>query len=224
MRTRVRISFIMWVGLLGMLLPHAVAQDLPDTLLRAIERKAGEYNLNRAELDECDKIITFGRDVHVGRIRTITYSDIWFTAPRDTALQHVRRSDVSQVLFAGGRRDVFIPLNDRSVNQADRVNPDQLIVKNQKDWMKVRVTENPDEVRGLLPCGKLSAKYEAEVGNMPNDELMRHAGNVLRKKAVHLKASCVLIDTKFFYKAYGDLPRVEVTAVAYCTGAGGETR
>lgn len=222
--TRFLISIFMRAGLLCMLQVHATAQELPDTIMQAIERKAGMYHLSRAELDDCDKIITFGRDVHVGRIRSITYSDIWFTAPHDTALQQLRRSDVSQVLFAGGRRDVFIPLNDRLVNQADRVNPDQIIVKNQKDWMKVRVTENPEEVRGLMPCGKLSAKYEADVGNMLNDELMRHACNMLRKKAVHLRAGFVLIDTKFFYKAYGDLPKVEVTAVAYCTDTPGESR
>ena len=57
--------------------------------------------------------------------------------------------------------------------------------------------------------------YEAQMGNVSNDELMRSAGNLLRKKAAVLKAHYVLVETKFFHKSYGDLPKVEITAVAF---------
>ena len=37
----------------------------------------------------------------------------------------------------------------------------------------------------------------------------------MKKKAAGLKAHYVLIETKFFHKAYGDMPSVEITATAY---------
>jgi hypothetical protein len=74
------------------------------------------------------------------------------------------------------------------------------------------VTENPVDVVNLVSRGNIKANYEALMGNVGNVELMRQAGIILKKKAAALKAHCVLIETKFFYKAYGDLPKVEVTA------------
>jgi hypothetical protein len=44
---------------------------------------------------------------------------------------------------------------------------------------------------------------------------MKQVSIVLKKKAAVMKAHCVLIETKFFKKSYGDLPKVEVTARAF---------
>jgi len=165
-----------------------------------------------------DKIITFQKEVYVGRITHITLSDVFFTAPGDTATQRISRTRISQILYATGRRDLFIALDDNQVKQKELVDTKKIIVKGQKDWMKVIVTEDPLAVTNLMAIGVIKTRYEGETGNMNNEELMRHASIALKKKAAMMKAHCVLVETKFFLKPYGELPVVEVTARAFGYG------
>ena len=170
------------------------------------------YKLDSASLAAYDKIITFDREVFVGKIINISFSEVHFTYPLDKTVQNLSRSRVSQILYANGRRDLFIALDDAEVKQKDLVDTGRIIVKGQKDWMKVIVTENPGDVNNLMALGEIKTRYEAETGNMNNEELMRHAAITLRKKAAAMNAHCVLVETKFFRKPYGELPVVDVTA------------
>ena len=211
------------VSLFIFLLSHSIilaqpaAQDtpaaMPDSLIKSeLTRLSLLYNLDSTSLARYDKIITFDKEVYVVKINNITFSEVRFTYPQDDRLNSLTRMKISQILYSNGRRDVFIPLEDRSVKQKELVDTARIIIKNQKDWMKVVVTENPVDVVNLVSRGNIKANYEALMGNVGNVELMRQAGIILKKKAAALKAHCVLIETKFFYKAYGDLPKVEVTA------------
>jgi hypothetical protein len=200
---------------------HAQAAADPNTLMpdSEINAKAAGigrvYKLDSAGLAAYDKIVTYSREVFVGKIYNITFSDVRYFIPGSGEITTLAKSLVSQILYADGRRDVFIALEDRSVKQKNLVDTARIIVKTQKDWMKVIVTEDPLLVAQLKPYGKLKASYEAETGNTGNEDLMRQAGIILKKRAALLKAHCVLVETKFFVKSYGDLPKVEVTAVAY---------
>jgi hypothetical protein len=195
----------------------AATQELwPDTaLVREFNRLAKLYHLDSAALARCDKIITFDREVYVGKIFNITFAEVRLTYPGESSLHALARSRISQILYADGRRDVFIALDDKNVKQTEWVDTARIIVKSQKDWMKVQITENPEVVKGLVAKGIVKANYEAPTGNADNEDLMRHASHLLKKKAAALHAHCVLIETKFFHKSYGDLPRVEVTARAF---------
>jgi hypothetical protein len=170
------------------------------------------YKLDSSSLAAYDKIITFDRQVFVGRIINISFSEVRFTHPHDKAIQNMSRSRVSQILYADGRRDLFIALDDANVIQKEYVDTGRIIVKGQKDWMKVIVTENPGDVNNLMALGEIKTRYEAETGSMDNKELMRRAAITLRKKAAAMNAHCVLVETKFFRKPYGELPVVDITA------------
>lgn len=187
----------------------------PEELRARVTELARLYKLDSAALARYDKIITYDREVYLGKIYNITFSEVRFTCPPHDQLNALSKSGISQILYADGRRDLFIALEDRAVKQKELVDTSEIIVKNLRDWMKVTVTENPQEVAQLTAKGPLKVTYEAETGNANNDELMRQAGNLLRKKAAVLKAHYVLVETKFFHKSYGDLPKVEVTAVAF---------
>jgi hypothetical protein len=187
-----------------------------DSLIRPeLERLSRIYKLDTAMLAAFDKIITLDREVVVGKIHNITFSEVRFTNPIDSDIHALSRSRISQILYASGRRDVFIPLDDASVKQKELVDTGRIIIKNQKDWMKVMVTEDPNAVTDLKAFGKISTRYEADIGNMNNEDLMRHASVALKKKAAALRAHYVLVETKFFLKPYGELPVVEVTARAF---------
>jgi hypothetical protein len=189
---------------------------MPDSMLNAKLAYLGRlYRLDSAALAKYDKIITYDKEVYVGKIHNITFTEVRFTCPPNDALNAITKSRISQILYTDGRRDVFIPLEDRTVKQKELVDTSRIIIKNQKDWMKVMVTENPLDVVNLVVKGNIRANYEAEMGNMGNDELMRQVNILLKKKAVLLKAHCVLIETRFFHKEYGNLPKVEVTARAF---------
>jgi hypothetical protein len=173
------------------------------------------YKLDSAALASYDKIITYEREVYVGKIHNITFTEVRFTCPPDNRLNSLVKSRISQILYSDGRRDVFIPLEGRTVNQKELVDTSRIIIKTQKDWLKVMVTEDPSDVKNLTAMAVLKARYEAGMGNADNEELMRQASIILKKKAALIKAHCVLIETKFFTNSYGDLPKVEVTAKAF---------
>lgn len=187
----------------------------PEELRAQVAELARLYRLDSASLAGYDKMITYDKEVYLGKVFNITFSEVRFTCPPDNKLSALSKSRISQILYADGRRDLFIALEDRTVKQKEFVDTSEIIIKNLRDWMKVTVTENPQEVAHLNAKGPLKVTYEAETGNANNDELMRQAGNLLRKKAAVLKAHYVLVETKFFHKSYGDLPKVEVTAVAF---------
>ncbi len=195
---------------------HERADVMPDSLLiPELRRLALLYRLDSAALAQYDKIITFDREVFVGKIYNISFSEVRMTWPREEKLRTIKRSSISQILYGDGRRDLFIALDDRTVKHKELVDTSRILIKNQKDWMKVKVTEDPTEVDGLKSKGNLEASYEADMGNVSNEDLMRHAGLILKKKAASIRAHYVLVETKFFNKSYGDLPRVEVTARAF---------
>jgi hypothetical protein len=200
---------------------NAVAQDnqpavTADSLIKPeLDRLTRTYHLDAATLAACDKIITFDREVYVGKVEHITFAEVRYVSATDKAVHLINRSRISQILYAGGRRDVFIALDDPRVQQQELVDSGRIIVKNMSDWMKVRVTENPEEVNSLLALGVVKTRYEGERGNMDNEELMRHAAVSLKKKAAAMRAHYVLIETKFFNKPYGELPVVEVTGRVY---------
>ena len=173
------------------------------------------YKIDTTALADYDKIITYEREVFVGKIHNITFTEVRYTCPPDNQLIAITKSRISQILYADGRRDVFIPLEGRTVKQKELVDTARIIIKTQKDWIKVIVTEDPADVTHLIALADLKAKYEADMGNADNEELIRQASIILKKKAAMLKAHCVLIETKFFTNSYGDLPKVEVTAKAF---------
>jgi hypothetical protein len=191
--------------------PHASDNGADSLLRHELVRISRLYSLDSAALASYDKIITADREVYVGRIHNITFSEVRFTCPPDNKLMALNRSSLSQILYSNGRRDVFMPLDDPRVRRHDLVDTNRIIVKTQKDWMKVKVTEDPDEVTFLLPLGEVDARYEGDIGNMSNEDLVRHAAVILKKKAAARQAHCVLIESKFFRKPYGELPVVEVT-------------
>ena len=189
---------------------------MPDNEINLMVAGFGRlHKIDSAALAKFDKIITYDKEVLVGKIYNITFSDVRFTCPPGDDLNSVSKSRISQILYGDGRRDVFIPLDGRTVKQRELVDSSRIIIKNQKDWMKVMITEDPGEVDMLTSLGDLKAYYEADMGNASNEELMRQAGVILRKRAAVMKAHYVLIETKFFKKSYGDLPRVEVTGRAF---------
>jgi len=192
------------------------SRAMADSLVNPELVRLGQlYKLDSSALAAYDKVITFDREVFVGKIINVSFYEVRFTYPFNNTIQSLSRSRVSQILYADGRRDLFIALDDADVKQKELVDTGRIIVKGQKDWMKVVVTENPGDVNDLLALGEIQARYEAEVGNMNNEEMMRRAAITLRKKAAAMKAHCVLVETKFFRKPYGELPVVDVTATIF---------
>jgi hypothetical protein len=184
-------------------------------VLPELDRLVRNYHLDPSRLAAYDKIITFDREVFVGKVDNITFAEVRYVGAADGALHSIGRSRISQILYAGGRRDVFLALDDPAVRQKELVDSGKIVVKNVSDWMKVRVTEDPEEVNQLLALGEVKTRYEADRGNLNNEELMRRASVNLKKKAAAMRAHYVLVETKFFNKNYGELPVVEVTGRVY---------
>lgn len=173
------------------------------------------YHIDSTTLAGYDRIITYDREVFIGKIYNITFTDVRYSCPPDDQLHFISKSRISQILYSDGRRDVFIALEGRNIKQSELVDTNRIIIKTAKDWMKVVVTEDPQETDALLEVGKVMARYEADKGNVSNEELFRRAAVILRKKAVGMKAHLVLVESKFYTKSYGDLPKVELIARAF---------
>lgn len=173
------------------------------------------HQIDSATLASCDKIITIDKEVFVAHIHNITYTEVRFMYPSERMLNAMARSRISQILYEDGRIDLFVPLENRTIKQDYLVDTSRIIIRNQKDWMKVKATEDASEVSDLVSKGNIKTSFEAGSGNVNNDYLVRNATNLLKKKAARMKAHYILIESKFFHKAFGDLPSVQITATAY---------
>jgi len=78
-----------------------------------------------------DKIITVSKEVYVVNIHNITFTEVRFTYPSDDMLNALSRSQVSQILYGDGKIDVFVPLEDKSIEQKHLVDTSRIIIKNQ---------------------------------------------------------------------------------------------
>lgn len=135
-------------------------------------------------------------------VKRIYLNDLYYSLPGETKVIKIDQRLIHKIVYKTGKVEV---LNEKASE-----------VREVGDYRKVKVTEDPDEVEGLVEVAKLEAKAEGnERGYSTPKTLKRIATVVLRKKAALVKADIVLITGKRSNAAFGETPTLTLLGTAY---------
>jgi hypothetical protein len=172
-------------------------------------------NYDSRAISAYDKILTYSHEVFIAKIQNITPNFVLFLYPFNTELQSLNRNEISQIQYADGAIDIFLPLTDKAGFKKEVVDTARIIIRSRRDWEKVTLTNKSEDISGMIEKGKVIASYQADYVNAENEYLEKNAQIILRKKAANLNAPVVLLINKNFYKAYGDPPSIELEGILY---------
>lgn len=173
------------------------------------------FNFDSAAISQYDKILTYSHQVYIVKIQNITPSLILYLYPFNTDLHSLNRNEISQIQYADGTIDIFLPLTDKKGFDYEIVDTARIIIRSKHDWEKVALTEEPEDIAGMVEKGKITALYQADYVNAGNEYLEKNARIILRKKAANLNTPVVFLIHKNYHKAYGDLPSIELEGIMY---------
>ncbi|HAF27853.1 MAG TPA: hypothetical protein DCG75_02295 [Bacteroidales bacterium] len=135
-------------------------------------------------------------------VKRIYLNDLYYSLPGDSKVNKMDQRLVHKIEYKSGKVEV---LNETA--------PD---VREVGDYRKVKVTEDPDDVEGLIEVAKLEAKSEgSDKGYATPKSLERTAIIVLRRKAALVNADIVLIIEKKSNVAFGEIPATTLYGIAY---------
>lgn len=138
-------------------------------------------------------------NVHV---KKIYLNDIYYSLPGETKVNKMDQRLVHKIEYKTGKVEV---LNETP--------PD---MRETGDYRKVKVTDDPDEVEGLIEVARIEAKAEgSDRGYSTPKSLERTATIILRRKAALVNATIVLITDKNVNVAFGEIPSVTLYGTAY---------
>jgi hypothetical protein len=172
-------------------------------------------NFDSSAIASYDKILTYSHEVYIAKIENITPSFVLFLYPFNTELQSLNRNNISQIQYADGTIDIFLPLTNKTGFDKEVVDTSRIIIRSRRDWEKVTLTNKSEDITGMVEKGKIIASYQADYVNAENEYLEKNAQIILRKKAANLNAPVVLLINRNFHKAYGDFPSIELEGILY---------
>ena len=128
-------------------------------------------------------------------VKKIYLNDLYYSLPGETKVNKMDQRLVHKIIYSSGKIEI---LNEKAQD-----------VREVGDYRKVKVTEDPDDIEGLVEVAKLEAVAEgSDRGYSTPKSLERTAAIVLRKKAALVNADIVLITEKKSNVAFGEIPSV----------------
>ncbi|MBN2762701.1 MAG: hypothetical protein JXR41_06400 [Bacteroidales bacterium] len=196
-------------------MPSETTFKTDSILSQAYLRLSDLANFDSAAINGYDKILTYSHQVYIVRIQNITPSLVLFIYPFNTDLHSLNRNEISQIQYANGHIDIFLPLTDKNGFDQKIVDTARIIIRNKHDWEKVTLTDKHEDISGLVEKGKITASYKADYVNAANEYLEKNARIILRKKAANLNTPFVLLVNANYHKSYDDLPSIELEGILY---------
>jgi hypothetical protein len=132
-------------------------------------------------------------------VTTVTPTYVSFTIPGKPDEFTIERKEVHKIIYRNGRIEV---LNEAAFEVFDDSN-----------WEAVWITEDKKEVADLYQLGEIDAKSPASARSP--SAAKKGAIIKLKKKAVNLKGTVVLITRKQTTGGYGEYPGYYIKGIAY---------
>ncbi|MFN8206747.1 MAG: hypothetical protein U0T82_04980 [Bacteroidales bacterium] len=158
-----------------------------------------------------DRIFTARGESLVVKVTGVNVFEVLYTWPLNTLEQRIPKEEVTEVVYADGRREGF---KAKVVGNKNEIK-DWAVVVSEKDWERVLAVDSTASLGAVTMLGSVSARYEGSKINSPTDYLEKSAMIILKKKAARLGSNVVLVTERKEYRAYGELPSVELTGTAY---------
>lgn len=139
-----------------------------------------------------DLLIKHSGEVMRVVVSNVTEKDITFTYPNETVINTISKNMVKEIQFSSGRIQKIT---------------ERVIVTGEDDWEKVTITNNPDDVIGLVRKGEVRAKASNDWNFKSVKGVAEKAEKKIKKEAAEMKAHIILIteqttkDNSFFSSA-----------------------
>ena len=137
-------------------------------------------------------------------IRKFSTKFIYFSRPSEANMVQIDRRLVNVIYYRSGRKEIITP---KAVD-----------IPQNSDWEKIKVTENPKDVSGMMiEIDVIEVVVEATTREqyVKPQTLENSAYIILKKKAAMLNGELVLIKKKSHSRPYGEAPSLRIEAVAY---------
>jgi hypothetical protein len=132
-------------------------------------------------------------------VTTVTPTYVSFTIPGKPDEFTIERKEVHKIIYKNGRIEI---LNDAAFEVIDESN-----------WEAVWITENKKDVADLYRLGEVDARSPASARSP--SAAKKGAIIKLKKKAVNLKGTVVLVTHKQTTGGYGEYPGYYIRGIAY---------
>ena len=143
-----------------------------------------------------DKIIKRNGDTLKVKIIHSSPDMVEFTYPNEEIINSEYKNSLIKIIYASGREE------NCSVQKK------LAVINSEKDWDKVEITSNPDDVRGLTKLGEVVGK-SGWGGAFAQGLGDKNARKDLKKNAAKLGASIILLQDK------PDRSGVKIIGIAY---------
>ncbi len=136
-------------------------------------------------------------------IRKFSQKYIFFSKYAESNMTQVDRRLVNIIYYRSGKKEVITP---KAVD-----------IPQNNDWEKIKVTENPKDVKMMIEIDVIEVVVEASTREqyVKPQTLENSAYIILKKKAAMLNGELVLIKKKSHSRPYGEAPSLRIVAFAY---------
>ena len=132
-------------------------------------------------------------------VTTVTPTYVSFTIPGKSDEFTIERKEVHKIIYKNGRLEIM--------NEA------AFVVMDDSNWESVWLTENKREVADLYKLGEIDARSPASARSP--SAAKKGAIIKLKKKAVNMKGTVVLVTHKQTTGGYGEYPGYYIKGIAY---------
>ncbi len=157
----------------------------------------GQSYTKKAE--PADTIFKLNGTVLPVNVTTVTPTYVSFTIPGRPDEFTMERKEVHKIIYKNGRLEI---LNDAA-----------FVVMDDSNWEAVWLTEDKKEVSELYKLGEIDAKSPASARSPAAAK--KGAIIKLKKKAVNMKGTIVLVTHKQTTGGYGEYPGYYIKGIAY---------
>jgi hypothetical protein len=157
----------------------------------------GQYSANKSL--PVDTIFKLDGTVLPVNVTTVTTTYVSFTIPGKTDEYTIERKEVHKIIYQNGRIEI---LNDAA-----------FVMMDDSNWEAVWLTEDKKDVADLYKLGEVDAKSPSSARSP--SAAKKGAIIKLKKKAVNLKGTVVLITHKATTGGYGEYPGYYIKGIVY---------
>ena len=152
-----------------------------------------------------DKIMLDSGDSLFVNIVAETETEVAYKYPFNTMINKTSNTKVKEILYKDGR---IKAMQNVGIVPGVGADPDNL-------WRIVAITYDENDVTGLKEIGPISAKAEGRSLKTSIDLLEKNVTVNLKKSALRMNATKVLVKKKNIEQSYGEIPLVELEGTAY---------
>jgi hypothetical protein len=158
--------------------------------------------------EKFDKIIKRNGDSIFCKITSRNLFEVNYLKPGSEKVTKLSTANIKEIFFANGK---YVLID----NNPEKKKKDWTVAPAEKEWDNIIVTNNPKDVDDLVEKGPIEALFEAKKMTTNNELMEKNIIVMLKKKAYSMKATTILVVEKNINRMYGELPSIEIKAIAY---------